>query len=46
MIFVAHYLKIHVQRQNLFVNFYVELWLPFLQLFFCKYCKKIPVIEK
>jgi len=40
MIFVAHYLKIHVQRQSLFVNFCVEHRLPFLQLFFHKYYKK------
>jgi len=44
MIFVAH-LKIHVQRQNLFVNFYVERWPPFLQLFFCKYCKKYLLLK-
>ena len=44
MIFVAHYLKIHVQRQSSFVNFCVEHWLPFLQLFFRKYYKKYLLI--
>ena len=37
---VVMYLKIHVRRHSLFVNFYTERQLLLLQLFYCKYCKK------
>ena len=42
---VVMHLKIHIRRQSLFVNFCAEHRSPFLQLFFCKYCKKYLLLK-